>query len=142
MKRKCEVCPAEVMAVCRYAFGKYWNDKSKNGEGCDHPLDGVAEAWKKAGWTPKDGETVGLVLPTRPTAQVAQLPVRPTVHNAQLPRRTTGQNGQLKDPSPAHYAHVAKANSRVPMAQVKIPTRPKVSAKIAKQAEMFFGRLK
>ena len=60
MKRKCEACPAEVMAVCRHAFGKFWGDKSTNGEGCDFPLDDVADAWRKAGWTPdaqKDANT-------------------------------------------------------------------------------------
>ena len=91
MKRKCEECPADVQAVCRYAFGKYWNDKSSGGEGCDYPLDGVAEAWRKAGWMPDKG--------------------------------------------------AAKAIA-VSKTQLKMPVRPKVSAKIAKQAEMFFGRLK
>ena len=88
MKRKCEVCPAEVVAVCRHAFGKFWNMKSRNGEGCDYPLDGVAEAWREAGWK---GETVPFQLPKAP----------------ELPRR---------------------------------PVRPKVSANILRQAEVFFGR--
>ncbi len=53
MKRMCGVCPAEVQAVCRHAFGEFWGDKSMNGEGCDNPLDAVAKAWAAAGWKPK-----------------------------------------------------------------------------------------
>lgn len=64
MKRKCEACPAEVMAVCRHAFGKFWNDKSTNGEGCDFPLDDVADAWRKAGWTP-DARKAAETAPAR-----------------------------------------------------------------------------
>ena len=88
MARKCAECPADTAAACRHAFGVNWGDKSRNGEGCDHPLDGVAEAWKAAGWK---GETVPFQLP--------KAPVRP--------RR---------------------------------PVRPKVSANILRQAEIFFGR--
>ena len=43
MKYRCASC--DTMADCRRAFGKFWNDKSTNGEGCEHPLDDVAEAW-------------------------------------------------------------------------------------------------
>lgn len=63
MKRMCGECPAEVQAVCRHAFGKFWGEKSSNNEGCDHPLDGVAEAWREAGWTPQDGKTNPITLP-------------------------------------------------------------------------------
>lgn len=90
MRRKCEACPAEVMAVCRHAFGKYWGDKSTNGEGCDFPLDDVAKAWYARGWKPGTGATMSLTLPLdgapkmpkRPVRQKAQqqlsLPIRPT----------------------------------------------------------------
>ena len=88
MARKCADCPAETVKVCRHTFGVNWGDKSRNGEGCDHPLDDVAEAWKAAGWK---GETVPFQLPKAP----------------ELPRR---------------------------------PVRPKVSANILRQAEIFFGR--
>ena len=153
LKRKCEKCPPWTQTVCRHAFGKFWNDRSNCGEGCDNPLDDVAESWRKAGWTPDKGETLGLVLPTRPTVHNAQLPRRPTVPMAQLPRRPTVPMAQLKAPSrvpmaqvkapsPVHYAHVAKANSRVNNLQLKMPVRPKVSAKITKQAELFFRGLK
>ena len=50
MKRKCKDCPKETQAVCRHAFGAYWCIKSADGKGCDHPLDGVAAAWKNRGW--------------------------------------------------------------------------------------------
>ncbi|MBO7686943.1 MAG: hypothetical protein J6V72_11200 [Kiritimatiellae bacterium] len=103
MKRRCEVCPAEVQAVCRHAFGKFWGDKSTNGEGCDHPLDGVAEAWYARGWKPGTGATKAITLPL-PSA----------------PRRP----------------------ATVSMTQLKMPVRPKVSAKITKQAELFFRGLK
>ena len=65
MKRRCEKCPPWTQTVCRHAFGKYWNDKSSGGEGCDHPLDGVAEAWRKAGWTPDKGKAVPITLPVQ-----------------------------------------------------------------------------
>ncbi len=79
MKRKCEECPADVQAVCRHAFGANWGDKSRNGEGCDHPLDDVAEAWREAGWTPDKGvtKTITLPLPSRP--KMPRRPVRPTM---------------------------------------------------------------
>ena len=102
MRRKCEACPAEVMAVCRHAFGKYWGDKSTNGEGCDFHLDDVAEAWRAKGWTPGTaGVPITLPLPKMPTR-----PRRPTVSKI--------QSG--------------------------LTTRPKVSAALMRQAELFFGR--
>lgn len=106
MKRKCEACPAEVMAVCRHAFGKYWGDKSTNGEGCDFPLDDVAEAWYARGWKPGTGATISLTLPLK---DVPKMPTRP--------RRPTA--------------------SKI---QSGMPTRPKVSAALMRQAELFFGR--
>ena len=63
MTRACGACPAWTQAVCRHAFGESWNDRSRCGEGCDNPLDDVAEAWRKAGWTPEDGETKAITLP-------------------------------------------------------------------------------
>lgn len=50
--RRCSDCPKRTKAVCRHAFGVFWCIKSCDGEGCAHPLDGVAEAWNKAGCTP------------------------------------------------------------------------------------------
>ena len=108
MKRKCEVCPAEVQAVCRHAFGKYWNDKSTNGEGCDFPLDDVAEAWYARGWKPGTGATISLTLPLK---DVPKMPTRP--------RRPTA--------------------SKI---QSGMPTRPKVSAALMRQADLFFGTKK
>ena len=93
MRRKCAECPEWTKTVCRHAFGKFWNDKSTNGEGCDFPLDDVAKAWRADGWTPETGATRRIVLP---------LPV----------------------PLP------------------KVPRRPKVSAAIRRQADLFFGGLK
>ena len=95
MKRRCEKCPPWTQTVCRHAFGQCWNGKSSGGKGCDNPLDDVAEAWRKAGWTPDKGVTKTITLP---------LPA--------APRRP---------------------------ATLKMPIRPKVSARIAKQAEMFFN---
>lgn len=62
MKRKCRKCPEPTKAVCKHAFGVYWCVKSLDGEGCDHPLDEVAEAWRKAN---RKGETVPIALPTK-----------------------------------------------------------------------------
>ena len=70
MKRKCEACPAEVMAVCRHAFGKFWDARSGSGEGCDYPLDAVAEAWAAAGWR---GEAVPILIPRRPARSQAKV---------------------------------------------------------------------
>ena len=101
MARKCAECPADTAAACRHAFGVNWGDKSRNGEGCDHPLDGVAEAWRKAGWTPDKGATKAITLPL-PSA-----PRRPTT---------------------------------VSKTQLKMPTRPKVSAALMRQADLFFRK--
>ena len=105
MKRKCEACPAEVMAVCRHAFGKYWGDKSTNGEGCDFPLDDVAKAWYERGWKPGTGATMSLTLPLDGAPKMPTRPRRPTASKI--------QSG--------------------------MPTRPKVSAALMRQAELFFG---
>ncbi len=32
----CENC--EVVEMCKRMFGKYWNDKSDGGKGCEHPV--------------------------------------------------------------------------------------------------------
>ena len=79
MTRMCAECPEWTQTVCRYAFGKLWNDKSSNGEGCEHSLDDVAAAWKAAGWTPEDGgmAEIAIPLPVMPTRPVR--PVRPKV---------------------------------------------------------------
>jgi len=103
VKRRCADCPPWTQTVCRHAFAAFWNAKSGNGEGCDYPLDDVAEAWRKAGWTPDKGATKAITLPL-PSA----------------PRRP----------------------ATVSMTQLKLPVRPKVSAKITKQAELFFRGLK
>ena len=63
VKRRCADCPEWTRMVCEYSFGKYWADKSRNGEGCNHPVDDLAEAWRKAGWTPEQGVTKRLPLP-------------------------------------------------------------------------------
>ncbi len=94
------------MAVCRHAFGKYWGDKSTNGEGCDFPLDDVAEAWYARGWKPGTGATISLTLPLKDVPKMQTRPRRPTASKI--------QSG--------------------------MPTRPKVSAALMRQAELFFGR--
>ena len=100
MTRMCAECPEWTRTVCKYAYDERWNEKSHGGEGCEYPLDDVAEAWKNAGWTPGEAGAVP-PLPKAPRR-------RPTVAKTQL----------------------------------KVPTRPKVSAKIMRQADLFFGRAK
>ena len=74
MKRKCAECPAEVQAVCRHAFGKFWDEKSGGGEGCDYPLDSVAESWYAKGWRPGSaGVSITLPLPKMPRRPVRRL---------------------------------------------------------------------
>lgn len=99
MTRKCADCPEWTRTVCRHMLGKFWNDKSRNGEGCEHPVDCVAEAWKVQGWTPEKGTTKTITLPLA-------------------------------------------GGSTVSLTQLKMPRRPKVSAAIRRQAELFFGGLK
>lgn len=108
MTRKCGDCPPWTQTVCRHAFGKYWIDKSMNGEGCEHPLDGVAEAWRKAGWTPDTGVTRNITLPLPSGPKMPRRPQRPTVKKIQS----------------------------------DVPARPKVSAEIMRQADLFFRGLK
>lgn len=83
MARKCAECPAETVKVCRHAFGRLWNDKSNNGQGCDSPMDHVAAAWKSAGWK---GETVPLSLPKAPVR-----PKRPVANAGQVSERIRKQ---------------------------------------------------
>lgn len=119
MKRKCEVCPAEVKAVCRHAFGKFWDVRSRGGEGCDHPLDAVAEAWAAAGWKPEMKQRQGFV------GDPVSVPVAGGVITLSRP----------EDLREGGFA------PRMP-AMPRRPTRPKVSAEIMRQAELFFGRAK
>ena len=51
MKNLCRDC--DVAEVCRRVFGKFWLAKSHNGEGCDHPMQEVADLWRKAEWRPR-----------------------------------------------------------------------------------------
>ena len=55
ISRRCADCPEWTHTVCCFAFGKFWREKSRDGEGCSTPLDEVAESWRKAGWKPGDG---------------------------------------------------------------------------------------
>lgn len=106
MKRKCKACPAEVQAVCKYVFGRFWNDKSSGGKGCDSPLDDVAKAWAAKGWKPEEPQT--------------------------------GKNEPVSVPVAGGVVTLSRpANApRMPTR----PTRPKVSAGLARQAELFFGK--
>ena len=40
--RFCSACPC--VDACRFAFGKFWRDKSGGGIGCNNPFDGKADA--------------------------------------------------------------------------------------------------
>ena len=83
MERKCGECPVEVQAVCRHAFGKFWDGKSHGGEGCDNPLDGVAKAWYAKGWRPGTGASVKLTLPLKDAPNMPTRPRRPTASKIQ-----------------------------------------------------------
>lgn len=76
MRRKCAECPTWTQTVCRHVFGANWGDKSRNGEGCDFHLDDVAEAWRKAGWTPEKGTTKEITLPLPGAPTMPRRPVR------------------------------------------------------------------
>lgn len=125
MKRRCEKCPTWTQTVCRHAFGKFWDVKSRNGEGCDYPLDDVAEAWRKAGWAPDAPESAKTAIVSVPCA--GGVITLAKAENAPEP------------PSRASGAILPK----MPRRPVR-PTmpRPKVSAEIMRQADLFFGRMK
>ena len=81
-KRRCRECPARTVAVCQHTFGKFWHDKSHGAEGCEHPMDEVAEAWYRAGWKPgQKGNKITLPLSDpaafRPIPATPKRPVRP-----------------------------------------------------------------
>ena len=68
--RRCRDCPEDTRKVCHHAFGLLWGIKSSDGLGCNHPLDGVAEAWRKNGWLPTaEQQPPRRPLPTRPAAK-------------------------------------------------------------------------
>lgn len=62
ISRRCKDCADTTHTVCCFVFGKFWRNKSRNGHGCSHPLDAVAEAWEKAN---RKGETVQIALPPK-----------------------------------------------------------------------------
>ena len=131
MARRCEACPECVAVVCRHAFGIFWGDKSRDGEGCEHPLDGVAEVWRRAGWTPnapQPRQKAPVSVPFR--GRVIALAVR-----ADAPSWLSGAAGAIPPKMPRRP--VRPTASRTPP---KAPARPKVSAEIVRQAELFFGR--
>ena len=78
--RRCIDCPEWTRTVCRHAFGRYWGERSGNAAGCAHPVDDVAEAWRKAGWAPETGATRPITLP------VPAMPRRPkpTMRQAEM----------------------------------------------------------
>lgn len=118
MERKCEACPAEVHAVCRHAFGKFWGVKSHGGEGCDYPLDDAAKAWYAAGW--------------KPNAPQAR-------ENAPVRVPYAGGVITLSRPAPAPQG-AERGDSAIPPKMPRRPNRPKVSAAIMRQAEPFFKK--
>ena len=97
MRRTCAECPEWTQTVCRHAFGKMWNDKSSNGEGCEHPLDDVAEAWRAKGWTPEAGVTRRIVLPLPgPLPKMPRRPRRMVQGDLPLMGNTTTKNEREK----------------------------------------------
>ena len=111
MERKCKDCLIGTRIVCEFAFAKLWPDKSHDGAGCDNPVDDVAEAWRREGWTLEKAQlatsSLGITLGFRqpPMPKMPKAPSRPTASKI--------QSG--------------------------MPTRPKVSASIRRQAELFFS---
>lgn len=118
MVRRCEACPERVAAVCRHAFGSYWGGKSRNGEGCDRPLDGVAEAWYARGWTP-----------------AAPQPREKACRSVPLAEGMIA----LAVPSDAS-AGLSRASCAVSRGMPRRPSHPKVSESILRAADLFFGR--
>lgn len=133
MTRKCGDCPPWTQTVCRHAFGKYWADKSSGGEGCDHPLDGVAEAWRKAGWTPD--------APNR--AENAHVSVSAGGGAISLAVSADAPEGRSRAPG-AIPPETPRRPSRPTAKKIQsgAPARPKVSAETMRQAELFFRGLK
>ena len=82
--RRCKDCPTWTQTVCRHALGVFWCVKSGDGEGCANPLDGVAEAWRKAGWTPDKGKSVPITLPVTEPPKVVRKPQPKKVAQVQL----------------------------------------------------------
>ena len=114
MERKCKDCPTGTRIVCEFAFAKLWTDKSHDGAGCDNPVDDVAEAWRREGWTLEKAQ-----LATSPLGITLGFRQPPTPKMPTRPRSTTA--------------------SKI---QSGMPTRPKVSAEIMRQADLFFGTKK
>ena len=139
MRRKCEVCPADVVAVCRHAFGKFWNDKSTNGEGCDFPLDDVAEAWYAAGWKPGTGSTMSINLPLKDAPKMPEMgcsgggsPV--TKLHVKMPERGGSEGGSTSQKSQLPSMPMRPRRPTASKIQSGMPTRPKVSAALMRQA--------
>ena len=65
VKRRYEECPQRTREACKRAFGKFWGDRCRNGEGCDNPVDDLAEAYAQAAAS----APVRRPLPTRPAVQ-------------------------------------------------------------------------
>lgn len=115
--RKCVDCPAEVAAVCRHAFGGWWKGKSAFGQGCNHPMDDVAEAWYGAGWTPDAPQP-----------------------RENAPRSVSLAGGVITLSYPSNASTgVSRASGAIPQGMPRRPSRPRVSASIRRQAELFFG---
>ena len=63
--RLCKDCPEWTQVVCKHAFGVYWCIKSRDGKGCSLPIDNVAKAWSKAGWTENNGNSIPIAVPIK-----------------------------------------------------------------------------
>lgn len=120
MTRRCEECPAWTQTVCRHAFGRFWANKSRSGEGCENPLDGVAGEWRKAGWMPD----------AQKTAKTAPVSVP-----------AGGGIIALAAPADAPQRHL-RAPGAIVQRMPRRPQRQKVSEAIARQAEIFFKEAK
>lgn len=98
---------------CREAFGRWWAEKSRGGRGCNNPFS-YARPRKTRGNAPAS--------PPRgadaPGGEFPALAVPPP----KMPRRP-----------------VRPAVKKI---QSGAPARPKVSAEIMRQADLFFGRVK
>lgn len=52
INRRCEVC-GEIKR-CKYMFGRYWADKSRDGTGCTYPLPSRPDAQVRRADPPKE----------------------------------------------------------------------------------------
>jgi len=91
LKRRCKDCPTGTRIVCEFAFAKLWTDKSHDGAGCDNPVDDVAEAWRREGWTLEKAQLATSSLGITLGFRRPPMPVRPSKRHSAPPVRMRTQ---------------------------------------------------